>query len=140
MSVLSIIAAVQPLIEKALGFIPNSQERDKARAELEMSLIKIDAEQRLAQVELNKVEANHASIFIAGWRPFIGWVAGLAILWKYLMGPLLVWSLSAFGIITELPVIANEELMTLVFAMLGVGGMRSFDKLKGTDTKGVATN
>ena len=79
----------------------------------------------LAQTEINKVEASHRSIFVAGWRPFIGWVAGLGLANAFLINPLL----SYFGIAgPELPLSIMTE---LVYALLGLGALRTVEKLNG---------
>jgi len=79
----------------------------------------------LAQVELNKIEAAHRSIFVAGWRPFIGWVCGVALAENFILFPIL----KLF--IEQVPAMDTESLMKLVIAMLGLGGLRTYEKLKG---------
>ena len=109
------------------------------------------------QMEINKTEAQHGSVFVAGWRPFIGWIGGLALAYQFILYPLLVWAfalLQAWQVIPcDLPGLAVSSgqcsvtapppldaslLMTIVTGMLGIGGMRSFDKMKKTDTKVVS--
>ncbi len=99
------------------------------------------------QLEINKAEAQHKSIFVAGWRPFIGWVGGLALAYQFLLYPLLVWIwavLQANGTVPANleppPTFDANVLFTIVTGMLGIGGMRSFDKLKKTDTTKVTRN
>ena len=116
------------------------------------------------QIETNKAEAQHGSIFVAGWRPFIGWVGGAALAYQFLLYPLLIWGwslLQAGEIIpchldpaaamelikasgskvatectfTAPPPLPADALFAIVTGMLGIGGMRSFDKMKKTDTK-----
>jgi hypothetical protein len=89
-------------------------------------------EQVMGQVEVNKVEASHRSIWVAGWRPFVGWVAGCGIAWTFVIAPLVEWVSRLWGWTGEMPEVDVAQLMTLVLAMLGVAGMRSFDKVKGT--------
>lgn len=79
----------------------------------------------MAQVELNKVEAAHRSLFVAGWRPAIGWVCCLGLLYSFLLQPILV----AVGV--NAPVLNSTELHSLVIGMLGFGGFRTFEKIKG---------
>lgn len=95
----------------------------------------------LGQLKVNAAEASHKSIFVAGWRPFIGWCGGAALAYQFLLYPLLTWLWAlaqAFGKIpTEVsppPVLETGVLFSIVTAMLGIGGMRSYDKRNGTQT------
>jgi hypothetical protein len=130
-----IAVALLPLVEKIVGMIPDPEARARAQRELTAEIVRIEAEQAIAQVELNKQEAQHSSIFVAGWRPFIGWVGGVSLAWTFLVHPLLVWVATVSGYTGTFPALDTDPLMTLVFAMLGVGVMRTVDKIKGVDTK-----
>ena len=77
------------------------------------------------QTDLNAVEAQHRSLFIAGWRPAIGWICVLGLLIEFIINPILA---LAFGIVGPS---ANESLMELVLGMLGLAGLRTFEKYKG---------
>jgi len=88
-------------------------------------LEQLNAEVKLlvAQIEINKVEAAHKSIFVAGWRPFIGWVCGLGLLYNVILAPFLdIW--------LTVPEIKSDLLYPVLLGMLGLGGMRSFEKVK----------
>jgi hypothetical protein len=85
----------------------------------------------MAQVEVNKVEAGHSSVFVAGWRPSIGWVCAAGLAWAFVVAPIASWSLMVLGIKAELPAIQFDHLFELVLAMLGIGGLRTFEKLRG---------
>lgn len=86
----------------------------------------------IAQVELNKVEAQHRSIFVAGWRPFIGWVCGIALAYNFILRDLMAWLIELWSPTTEAPPeLAMTHLMTVLMGMLGLGGMRTYEKLKG---------
>ena len=85
----------------------------------------------LAQIEVNKVEAQHRSVFVAGWRPFIGWTCAVAMAYHFIMQPIIIFALSANGIAYDLPEFDMASLMTVVLGILGLGGMRSFEKYKG---------
>jgi hypothetical protein len=91
----------------------------------------------LAQIKVNEVSAAHPSLFVAGSRPFIIWVGGLSLAWAGLIHPLLMW-VWAFAEMTGTPppMIESAALGTILSGLLGVAGMRSFDKSKGTDTRG----
>jgi hypothetical protein len=122
---------------------------DKERMTLELEGRKLDLEQAkidqttdLAQVEVNKIEAGSSSLFVAGWRPAVGWIGVLGLAYQFLGYPLMQW-LWAFGqgvdiIPKELhapPDLDVEQLMTLLAGLLGFGGMRSFEKSKGVAAK-----
>jgi hypothetical protein len=96
------------------------------------------------QLKINLAEAGHKSIFIAGWRPFIGWVGGLALAWQFIVYPMMLWAWSlaqAKGFmptdVSPPPVLDTGALLTVVLGMLGIGGMRSYDKKQGTDTSSI---
>lgn len=90
----------------------------------------------LAQLDINKAEAQHPSLFVAGSRPFIIWAGGFSLAWTGIIHPLLTW-VWAFSEMAgdPPPVIEAAALTAIVSGLLGVGGMRSYDKSKGTDTK-----
>jgi hypothetical protein len=89
-------------------------------------------EPKLAQIELNKIEAAHRSIFVAGWRPFIGWVCGVALLWHFMAYDLLNWAAMLFNPEFAPPKLGGtEKLIAVVMSLLGLGGLRTFEKFKG---------
>ena len=85
-----------------------------------------------AQIEVNKTEAAHRNVFVAGWRPFIGWVCGAAFAYHFVLQPIFVFALAAYGVSLELPSFDMGALMTVLTGMLGLGGLRTFEKMKGT--------
>ena len=98
----------------------------------------------IAQVELNKVESQHRSMWVAGWRPFIGWVGGFSLAYAGILHPLLMWLwtlLQAAGVIPKEvnppPFVETGILGTIVTGLLGIGGMRFFDKSKGNSTDSI---
>ena len=106
------------------------QDKDlKAKLQHEMSMQLHNA--NIAQIEVNKAEAASGSIFKGGWRPFVGWVCGVAMLYHFLLQPIIVFTLSASGITFELPQFDIGSLMTILMGLLGLGGLRSFEKFKG---------
>tara|TARA_R110002051_G_C8477267_1_gene461048 strand:- start:148 stop:519 length:372 start_codon:yes stop_codon:yes gene_type:complete len=88
------------------------------------------AEINKAQLEVNKVEAGHTSMFVAGWRPFTGWVCSFALLYHFILQPLLTFILHTKGILVVLPEFDMGTLTTILLGMLGLGGMRSFEKVQ----------
>jgi hypothetical protein len=86
----------------------------------------------LSQLEINKAEAASGSLFKGGWRPAVGWVCALAFAYHYLLQPLLVFILTASGVdLPELPVFDMSTLLTVLGGLLGIGGLRSYEKTKG---------
>ena len=93
----------------------------------------------LAQIQVNAVEAANKSVFVAGWRPGIGWVCGFGLAYSYILQPFLTFALVAFHINFDphlLPVINTSELLVLVGGLLGLGGMRTYEKVQGKDAPG----
>ncbi len=79
------------------------------------------------QTKINEVEAQHRSMFVAGWRPFIGWICGLAFAYHFVAFPIV----RTIYPEVEFPVLNTEPLFTVLMGMLGLGGLRTFEKLKG---------
>jgi len=100
------------------------------RAELESKALEIESAVTKAQIELNRQEAEHSSIFVAGWRPFLGWVCGLAIAYAYILQPIL----SGFLKI-EIPLVDARELYPVIYGMLGLAVTRTIEKGQGTQAK-----
>jgi len=90
-------------------------------------------QQKLAekQLDVNKVEAGHRSIFVSGWRPAIGWVGGFALMFEFILSPSIEWYAKFSGLEITAPNIETGSLLAIVTSMLGVAGMRSFEKAKG---------
>ena len=90
-----------------------------------------DLQRAQMQADVNKVEAGSTSMFVAGWRPFIGWVCGSAFGWHYIGAPLFVWGAAMAGHNVPMPDIPTGDLFTLMLGMLGLGGMRTYEKAQG---------
>lgn len=111
---------------------------DKERMQLDLEGRKLDQAIDLAQIGVNNTEAQHASVFVAGWRPAIGWVGAAAMAYQFLLYPLLtwVWALAqANGYLPAgtqpPPVLDADQLWVILSGILGIAGMRSFEKTKG---------
>jgi hypothetical protein len=106
-----------------------AQEGDLARLQAHVQLL-------VGQLEINKQEAQHKSLFVAGWRPWIGWVGGIALAYQFVLYPLLLWVWAILAPVgMEAPAaLDTSALWPLLTGMLGIGGLRSFDKMKGTQT------
>lgn len=105
---------------------------DKERLDKKAVLARIAQQPALVQGEIGKIEASHKSVFVAGWRPFIGWVCGLALFYNFVLRDLMVWGLMLSRADTlPPPVLHIDVLTTILYALLGLGGMRTFEKLQG---------
>ena len=123
-----LIPAVAGLLDK---FIEDKDTKAKLSHEIATLAEKQAQELALAQIEVNKSEAKHISVFVAGWRPFIGWTCGLALFYHYLAQPILMFALIAMGHTIALPEFDMASLLTVLMGMLGLGGLRTFEKFKG---------
>jgi hypothetical protein len=127
-----VAAPLMTVVSKVLDFIPNPQERKRVQDELEREMSEIVNTSIEGQLETNKIEAAASTIFVAGWRPFIGWICGMSILWTYLAQPVLTWTLAKCGVdVSSFPAPQVDNLFELVVAMLGLGTLRTFEKVKG---------
>lgn len=115
-------------------FIPDPEK--KREAEMEMVRMAADGELRqvIAQLEINAREAQHPSVFVAGWRPFFGWVGGAGFLYAVVLQPMLVWYGAARGWPTP-PEVNLDLLWVVVTGLLGIGGLRTFEKTRGVESK-----
>jgi hypothetical protein len=128
-----------PLITTAIDkLIPDPHQAAEAKLRaLEMAqrgeLATLDADMRLAmgQLEVNKVEAA-TDMFRGGWRPACGWVCALGLSYTFLLRPILPWLAALGGAdVPEMPEIDTETLMVLLMGMLGLGGLRTFERVRG---------
>ena len=125
----ALIGPVTGLLDK---FVEDKDAKNAMAHEIATMAEKAAHEAAMAQVEVNKAEAQHRSIFVSGWRPFIGWVCGIALAYHFVLAPFIVFGVAWFGAeIPELPAFDMDSLMTVLLGMLGLGGMRSFEKAKG---------
>jgi hypothetical protein len=117
----SLIVPATKLLDK---FIPDADTKQKIAHELATMSEKHAQELAKSQIEVNKTEAAHKSLFVAGWRPAIGWICGISLLYSTMLSPIL-------GIWFTVPPVNDELLSTVLMGMLGLGAMRSFEKVKG---------
>lgn len=132
---------VPTILGPILDRIPDPNERARAKEQAEAQMIAAMTSLVEGQLEINKVEAQHHSVFVAGWRPFIGWVCGLGFAYNFIVHPLLQWGavmLPEVAVTLEqMPQLEIGELMSLTLGMLGLGGLRTYEKRVGVDTKRV---
>tara|TARA_R110000824_G_scaffold106438_6_gene251524 strand:+ start:3309 stop:3716 length:408 start_codon:yes stop_codon:yes gene_type:complete len=129
----ALLPSLLPAITDVIGrFLPEDKEaRAKAERQIEQQLATHLAKIDLAQLDINKQEAAHRSLFVAGWRPFIGWTCGVALAWTYVGAPILQFTLAQTGYLMDLPSLDMSQMMPVLMGMLGLGGLRTFEKFKG---------
>lgn len=125
----ALIGPVTGLLDK---FIEDKDQKAKLAHEIATMAERHAQERALAQIEVNKAEASSRNPFVAGWRPFIGWTCGIALAWHFVLAPFLMFIAAWVGFdVPKLPVFDMDNLMTVLLGMLGLGGLRSFEKVKG---------
>lgn len=111
--------------------IPDKDARERAQAELLKAANDQDFQLSLAQIRVNEEEAKSENIFKSGWRPAIGWICVFGLFYNFVLYNILLWAVATFGINITPPALMSDILMELVFAMLGLGSLRTFEKVKG---------
>ena len=128
-----------PITNSVVGIAGNVLNKFVADKNLKMQLeheLKTQLQTaNLAQIEVNKIEAASTSWFVAGWRPSVGWVCSLAMLYHFIIAPLIQYLLTIFGVQATLPEFDFSQLSTILMAMLGMAGLRTYEK-KEKVTKG----
>ena len=125
----ALIGPITGLLDK---FVEDKDQKAKLAHDLATMAERHAQELAKGQLEINKAEAQHRSIFVAGWRPFLGWCLSFAMAWHFVLAPMTMFVAGWSGVtIPELPVFDMDSLMTVLLGMLGLGGLRSFEKYKG---------
>jgi hypothetical protein len=109
----------------------------QAAAKLELMKLQQNGElaQIAGQMDINKVEAANPSVFVSGWRPGIGWVCGAGFAVQFVIGPLAEWGSALYGHPVKFPQMDTGTMMPLLLGMLGLGGMRTAEKMQGVAAK-----
>jgi hypothetical protein len=128
-----LITTLLPSIMDVAGrFLPEDKEkRAAAEREIEAKLTESLANIDLAQLDINKTEAAHRSLFVAGWRPAVGWTCTAALAYSYVLEPILTFGLAQAGYLVDLPAVDMSQMMPVLMGMLGLGSLRSWEKVKG---------
>jgi hypothetical protein len=104
--------------------------KEKKLQEFQLALAKEMHKANELQVSVNKIEASHKNIFVSGWRPFVGWICGFALLYGFIIQPILYTILSAYQVETAPPILDIAQLITVLLAMLGMSGYRTYEKIQ----------
>lgn len=124
----ALIGPVTGLLDK---FIEDKDQKNKLAHEIATMADKQAHEIAKSQIEVNKEEAKSRHWWIAGWRPACGWICTLAMGYHFIIQPFLIFFLALFGLDIDVPSFQMDTLMTVLFGMLGLGSLRSFEKHKG---------
>lgn len=136
-----LISPITAIINK---LIPDKAAAAAAASQLQAMVTSGELQQELvqlqsvtsAQSDINKVEAGSDKLFVAGWRPFVGWICGTALAVDLILGPFFTWGAALSGSSVKFPQLDISTLMPVLMGMLGMGAMRSYEKVKGvTDVK-----
>ena len=121
-----------PIMDGVLRFIPDKNERERAKEQFESQMLVAMTGLVQGQLEINKVQAQHSSVFVAGARPAIMWICGAGIGWNFVVKPIVMWVAFIFGAdLTDAPELDTSELTTILLGMLGLGGLRTYEKRLG---------
>lgn len=140
--------ALGPILDGILRFIPDKNKRAEAKELFESDMLKALTSLVQGQLRINEVQAQHGSMFVAGARPAVMWICATALGWNYILQPVLNWAIytsAVFGAIDQsvvqsiaAPQLDTTELTTILLGMLGLGGLRTYEKRLGvarTDIK-----
>lgn len=135
MSLLALLPVLSQVLDRVL---PDPAQADSVKLEMlkmaqEGDIKALEASVRLAegQIEVNKLEAT-TDLFRGGWRPFCGWVCGFGLFYQFLLQPILPWLVALTGkVVPAMPLIDSEALYGLLMGLLGLGGLRTFERVRG---------
>lgn len=130
-----LLSGISGLINTIRGKSPEDAAKlAELAAKYQSDILAADLQQAQMQADVNKVEAASPNLFVAGWRPFIGWVCGVGLSVQFLVGPLATWITGLFGKTVQFPSLDMGTLVTLLLGMLGLGYMRTQEKISGINS------
>ena len=111
---------------------PDKTQAEQIKAQFQAALLEADVQTMLSQMDVNKQEAASNSLFVAGWRPFVGWCCGAAFAYTFILQPFAVFAITSYsGRIPPIPNLDMSALSTVLMGMLGLAGMRTYEKIAG---------
>jgi len=126
---------IDKLIEPVSDIIGKFVADKDLKVRLDHELSTLFHQANLAQIELLKEDAKSSNWFQNSWRPFVGWICGISMMYHFILSPLLATILTATGYVVDLPDFEFSQLSTILMAMLGMSGLRSYEKTKGVQGK-----
>jgi hypothetical protein len=131
-SIFDLTSFLTPFVSRIADNIPDPEVRAKVQAEATTEMLNFVSRQNMSQLAVDQAEANNKNLFVAGWRPFIGWVCGATLAWNFIGLPIANWLLFLIhpnaAAISSIPI---GDLMPVLMSMLGLGGLRTYEKVKG---------
>ena len=128
-------ALIGPVTNLVGKFIEDKDQKNQLAHEITTMAEKHAQELAKGQLEINKAEAQHKSLFVAGWRPFIGWISASALAFNFILAPCMEWYIAFAKLEIVLPNISLNELYPIILGMLGLGFARSYEKTKKVDDR-----
>ena len=127
-----ILSALMPLVGEVIDrIVPDKVGNEKAKREIESKIATAALKGQLGQLEINKIEAAHRSIWVAGWRPCCGWISAVALGFHFIVTPTVNWYGMLTGLHYPMPEFDMDSLLFILGSLLGISGLRTFEKLKG---------
>lgn len=127
-----LVSAVLPLVGEVLDrVVPDKAGNEKVKREIEQTLATAAMKGQLGQLEINKVEAGNRSLFVSGWRPSVGWCCSLALFFHFIVAPVVEWAGALWGYHLPVPEFDMDSLLFILGSLLGIGGLRTYEKQKG---------
>ena len=114
---------------------PDASEAEKAKLTMFLAQLDAEAKAQQAQIAVNQAEASNQNAFVSGWRPAVGWICVLALGYQYVVYPILLWLLLFWPNLVAPKPVLSDVLYELLFGMLGLAGMRSWEKIKGVSSR-----
>lgn len=125
----ALIGPVTGLLDK---FIEDKDQKNALAHEISTMAERHAHEAAMQQILVNREEAKHRSIFVSGWRPSVGWCCSIALFWHFVLQPITVFAATFAGWqLPPLPEFQMETLTTILMGLLGIGGLRTYEKQKG---------
>jgi len=126
------IGEIANLAASIVGKIwPDASQAQKDALTLELAQMQAQTAADAAQTSVDQAEAGNTSVFVAGWRPFIGWVCGSAFAWTFILAPIVTYGAALAGHPLSLPALDLSQLSPVLMGMLGLGAMRTVEKVHG---------
>lgn len=133
----ALLPMLGPIVDRLVGLIPDPQAQAKAKAEALQQLMEFAARADAAQLAVNKAEAESGNLFVAGWRPFVGWVCAAGCAWNWIGLPLGLFVAAALGSPLTVTPLDLTEMLPLLLGMLGMGGLRTYEKVQGVSREAI---
>jgi hypothetical protein len=130
------IGAIADLAKDLVGrFFPDKTESEKAQMSLILTTMQNQMAMNQGQMDINKLEAQNPSLFVSGWRPFVGWVCGSACAWNWIGLPVANFVAAAFQHPLNIAAADLTQMLPLLLGLLGMGALRTYEKTQGVDRK-----